>query len=473
MIYTCTPMTSGSPISFTVAFRWVLLAYFLIRLVGISNPPLETGHSWRQSFTLMVSRNLSEESVNLLYPRTDAYGEGSDIIASEFPFFNFLIHMTNQAFGYAHWYGRLINLLVSSLGIYCFFLIVKSLWGDKVAFGSGVILISSIWFAFSRKVMPDTFSVSLAIMAIYLLLMYRDKKTAGSWLGFVILGGLAGLCKIPALIVLAPAGLVLFDSSLSARTKLNLLAAFILALAPVLFWYFYWEPQLFQISGNKLFTTYTLGQGWEWQKELWPQTLEKFYFSAFHSFLAFAAFLAGLVLLFRFSSKLIAAIAGSSALILVVFMLKTGNIFPTHNYYIIPFVPIMALVAGFGLSKIKRQWMFHAALLLIAIEGIANQQHDFFIKPGEEFYLELEDVADRFSEPGDKIIIWGGQNPKALYFAHREGWSLEPEEYQEDYLANLRQKNAVLLFEPVQTKVERNYPLLYQHEDYRVYRLNP
>jgi len=38
---------------FTDIRFWIFL-FFLIRLVGITNAPLETGHNWRQSFTNMI-----------------------------------------------------------------------------------------------------------------------------------------------------------------------------------------------------------------------------------------------------------------------------------------------------------------------------------------------------------------------------------------------------------------------------------
>lgn len=72
-------------------FRFWILLFFLIRLIGITNPPLEIGHNWRQSLTNMIARNFLEVDANILYPRIDMAGENTGIIGSEFPFFNYLI----------------------------------------------------------------------------------------------------------------------------------------------------------------------------------------------------------------------------------------------------------------------------------------------------------------------------------------------------------------------------------------------
>lgn len=60
---------------------WIALV-FLVRLIGITDAPIETSHGWRQAFTNMVARNLAEGSFDLLHPRTD--------VAGEFPLFNAL-----------------------------------------------------------------------------------------------------------------------------------------------------------------------------------------------------------------------------------------------------------------------------------------------------------------------------------------------------------------------------------------------
>ena len=68
-------------------------------------------------------------------------------------------------------------------------------------------------------------------------------------------------------------------------------------------------------------------------------------------------------------------------------MLKASNFFYYHNYYIIPFVPVMAVVAGFAIAEIAGKRIALAIFLLSAgvAEAVLNQQHGFFL-PKEEMY---------------------------------------------------------------------------------------
>ena len=67
--------------------------FFILRMYGITNAPLEVGHNWRQSLTNMIARNFIQIDNNILYPRIDVDGNKSGIMATEFPLFNYLIYL--------------------------------------------------------------------------------------------------------------------------------------------------------------------------------------------------------------------------------------------------------------------------------------------------------------------------------------------------------------------------------------------
>ena len=100
--------------------RSIIVFFFLICLFGITNPPLERNHNWRQVTTNMYARNFLEIDNNILYARVDMAGDLTGITAKEFPFFNYLIYMAAEVFGWQHWYGRLISLVITCFGIYFF-----------------------------------------------------------------------------------------------------------------------------------------------------------------------------------------------------------------------------------------------------------------------------------------------------------------------------------------------------------------
>ncbi|MBN1597984.1 MAG: hypothetical protein JW894_06795 [Bacteroidales bacterium] len=75
--------------------KFWLLIFFIIRLFHITQPPIETQHSWCQTTVLMGARNFYEIEVNILYPRLDFAGEKSGITGMEFPILNYLIYLVS------------------------------------------------------------------------------------------------------------------------------------------------------------------------------------------------------------------------------------------------------------------------------------------------------------------------------------------------------------------------------------------
>ena len=191
---------------------WILL-FVLIRLVGVTNPPLENSHSWRQTTVTMVARNYYETDPNILYPRIDIGGDLTGITGMEFPVLNYLIYILSLVFGYGHWYGRLINLLVSSLGCWYFYLLLRRFFSERISFYSTLMLLVSIWFAYSRKIMPDTFSMSLVIIGMYygVNYLYENGNRVKNVLLYVVLTMAGVLSKLPSGYILVVFLLPLID----------------------------------------------------------------------------------------------------------------------------------------------------------------------------------------------------------------------------------------------------------------------
>lgn len=463
-------------INFKVLFGdirfWIVLS-FIIRLIGITDAPLEGGHNWRQSLTAMMGRNFLDTGPNLFYPTIDMDGINTGIIASEFPFFSYLIYVFSYLFGYAHWYGRLINLTISCIGIFHFYKLVEGTIDKKTAFNSTLVFLTSLWFAHSRKIMPDTFSVSLVIIGLYYGYAYLKEGLKWQLALFFSICTLGMLCKIPAFSLFSVVAIVIFIKSvpIGRRIALNIAAgigAFIVYL-----WYFQWVPYVVETYKFQLFFPKTFTEGIHEIAPLIPELLEKFYFSALCSFVAFTCFIIGFVMLFKIKGLMLHLAITIITIIFCVFIIKTGSVFPTHTYYVIPFVPIMALAAGYFISRIPNKFQY-VLLGIIAIESIANQQHDFFIKDNQLYKLTLEAKLDKTVPKNDLIVINGGESPQNIYFANRKGWTVEPESIANldyvDSLANVGAKYLVVDLNNYNFKLEQ-YPKLFEDKDYSIYQL--
>jgi len=342
--------------------------------------------------------------------------------------------------------------------------------------------------------MPDTFSVALVLIAFYHGFRYLKNGNRGRLALFFTLMTFGILSKLSALSLMSFLLIPLIIPHVKTARKIGIVIASTVSVGLVGLWYFYWVPHLTEAYGYMLYFPRSFAEGATEIVALWRLTLEKFYFSAFHSYLAFACFLVGLFFLFfnnfwtrnKSDKKLVGHFKNVRrekifylkigiavfALVFFLFMLKTGEVFPLHNYYIIPAVPLMALIAALALANLKPKFAL-IILTIITVEGIANQYHEFFIKENERYKLTLESIADKFTEPDDLIIINdGSRNPQQMYFSHRKGWTINQEDLNTTHIAQLQTLGASYLFINKHLSQEKfDYKSVYEDEHFIIYKL--
>ncbi|WP_343603817.1 glycosyltransferase family 39 protein [Fluviicola sp.] len=465
----------GLPIFKDIRF-WIIL-FFLIRMIGIMNPPLEVAHNWRQTTGTMVTRNFYEESANIFYPRVDFAGDKTGITGMEFPLLNYIDYWVSELFGYQHWYGRLINLIVSSLGIWFFFRILKRYFSRETAFNASIILLASIWFAYSRKIMPDTFATSLLLIGFFYACKYfEDEGKKWIYLTLYALFTLFGiLAKLPVGFLLILYVFFFFDKRIQVNLKIVFFIVSGIILAPVAWWYFSWVPYLVEkYQFWHFFMGKPIGTGARELIENWHDGLKHFYDAAL-KFIGFGAFLIGIFFAFRKGNKLLLRILVLCFAAFAVIALKAGFTFTHHSYYIIPFVPVMALTAGYGISQFSKKWIQILFLTAIVLEGTLNQLHDFRIKEHELAFVKLEGELDHFSKRTDLIAVNTGDNPTAIYFAHRKGWVASNDELLDPtFRESIRQKGCkyiVVLKRYLGGDLYLELPTVVNNENWVIYKL--
>ena len=193
-------------------------------------------------------------------------------------------------------------------------------------------------------------------------------------------------------------------------------------------------------------------------------------------YIGFAVFIFGLIISVFKKEWKIYFIFLLSLLSFLIIVFKAGLTFYHHNYYVIPFVPVMSLVAGYGLSKFKYKNLAVILLIAISIEGISNQQHDFFLKEKNLKLLNLELDLNSFSDKNDLILINSGNYPTPMYFSHRKGW-VESNEKIKDKEFIFQLKSRGLKFVVILKKVFgkdiklEGYKILKNNDDYCIYKI--
>jgi uncharacterized membrane protein YuzA (DUF378 family) len=451
---------------------WLLL-FFVLRMVGITNPPLEASHNWRQTSGLMVARGFLEVDNNILYPRKEDHKGTTGIIGIEFPVLNYSHYLVAKIFGNTHWYSRLINLIISTLGLWFFYLILKRILNEPVAFYATLITITSVWFAYSRKTMPDTFSVALVMMGVYCGIVYLNNKKFWSWLGFFLLTTLGMLAKIPAVIYLGLLLIPVIEYGLLKKESLMVLIGSVVGLTLVYGWYFIWNEHLAYNYGIWYNRGFKLSEGLLVMKSNILNLIELFAHSALQSFIFFGCFIGGLILAVIKKNGKIFLLTLPLFIGFVIYALKSGEIFIHHIYYLVPIAPVMAIFSAYLLSQIKRKTLVIILLSIGIVEGVANQQHDFFIKDSETYKLTLESIMDEHV-PKDSLIgvTSMDENHQLMYLAHRKGWMiLNDQVLKTEVLADHKARGCDFLV--IDKHIQPNKPLLeliFENEDFAVFK---
>ena len=210
-------------------------------------------------------------------------------------------------------------------------------------------------------------------------------------MGFYFLLGLLGtLSKIPSIFCLAIFAIPFVQTRVPLNRKIPFAALSSIILGAVGWWYYYWIPEVIATYGYEHYPMRGMLTGMKEILADLPETAERFYISAMKSYVGFGLYLVGVGLIFWKRQCVLLPVFLLVSSVFLLFMFKSGSSFYHHNYYIVPFVPVMAAVAAYSLTQIPKTWMRVVLLLAIVGEGIGNQQDGFRMKPKEAYKLELE-----------------------------------------------------------------------------------
>lgn len=470
-------MTTKAPITNIVKdIRFWIILFFIIRMYGITNPPLEVGHNWRQTDGLMIARNFYERDANIFHPAVDVAGEKTGIVGSEFPILNYIIYIVSLVLGFEHWHGRWVVLVFASVGTFFFYKIIRRYFDEGPAFNATILLLVSFWFSYSRKIIPDAFAASLCLIALYYVLRYLEEGRPLFLVPFFALALLGCLSKILTAAILTVLVIPMFNSAIPFSRKVLVALLSMVILLAVSIWYFYWVPHLNSTYGfnEHFFMGMSFKEGIQAILESPGIVLKRLYITPF-MYTGCAAFLTALFLVIKNREWIKLGLFLVPYLAFMIMLTKTGASIKGDTYYVLTAIPPMAFIMGCGLNHIKNKRIVAAILIVVGVESLAAQVYDFRLREPYKSLAALETIMDSVSQRDDLIVVTGGaHNPTAMYFAHRRGWSvsyplLEDSVFMSDLMSK-GCKYAVLpikLYEDIQLK----YTKVHESEFFRIYKL--
>jgi Dolichyl-phosphate-mannose-protein mannosyltransferase len=388
--------------------------------------------NWRESYVLMVGRDLCRGEGTLWLPRVDTVAEGLGITGMEFPLLN--LAAARLACGGPEQViaARALTLLFALLGIGG----VASLASQEFP-PEGAIL-GVVAFAFSplvlfygRTIQPDIPALSLALVSLALLELSLPPQRPTRWGLYCLSAGamaLGALVKLPVIVYGLPLAAMLWSRrGREAFADWRYWLYLPLSVVPSAVWYFH-ARALQQRYGHYDFS---LGTGLRELLRTW--TSASFYRSIFvqqlfdtYAFPIVSVIAVGsLALCWRQTELWVRALAVSA----VVFFFIAGNTAAWHFSYGLLGVPALAFAAAAGAQRLldrvpgqrSRAVLLGVVLLAVAAYGPWRARQWFAAAAVVPPIETMRKAVDSRLPQGDRVLVVSGGDPKVLWYLDRKG----------------------------------------------------
>jgi hypothetical protein len=426
----------------------VVLLGLALRLHGIHNPLLDHP-GWRQGDTASIARNFARLRLDVMYPQTNYNGPPPNYVELELQIVPFLAALLYKVFGVHEIFGRLLSLVFSlaTVPVVAFFArwLFRSTAAGLLAAFFYAVFPGSVYYG--RTFMPDCAMVFFLTAALYAASRYLtgQRLTARGTAGTTALLTLAYLAKPVAALAIVPL-LGMIGERLRARRRLEWLTITIVVVVPFVVLAAY----------DRRVDSYA---EWHWASGITRLHVLPPLFAALTGPGAFAAKFAQ----FRFALGLLRdtmfgepgfliAIASLIALpwiearskallwgwfaaaVLYVYVVVTVE---RVDYYMLPLLPLGALLAGGALARFGRsvasaslapaaRYALLALVPLLALAVLFSSR-----APVAAYYRFSRDtyrraVALDAALPRGTLVVIGHYGPEVQYYIDRFGWEEDP-----------------------------------------------
>jgi len=425
-----------------LALGAIVLLGCALRLYHIRDPILDHP-GWRQGDQAAIARNFAQLQNNIFYPQVDYDGPPPNYIELELQIVPYTAAQLYRIFGVHPAIGRML-VMAFSLGT----IVLLYLFGAELA-NRRAGLVAALLFAiapgavyYGRTFTPD--SVMVFFMTGTLLFWWRwcMRRAPADFALAACFGALAWLAKPPALLILVPIVAVLFAHAGWRALRDWSLYAFVAGTLVPFALYFQHVRSIAE---------------WHWFSGITQKHVLPALGTALSSPGAFVAALKSSFELMRmlastilgpvvFSLALVSAallppsesrrerdwLLGSWAAVLCLYAFVVVNV-ERVDYYLLPWLPLAALIAGLGVENVWRQvapqplsrWACAgiAAIVFVAAYVDMLQVHPYYTW-SRRVYASAS-ALDKTLEPGS-IIVMGHYGPDVLYLINRKGWEEDP-----------------------------------------------
>ncbi|MDR3542566.1 MAG: glycosyltransferase family 39 protein [Desulfosporosinus sp.] len=438
----------------------ILLVALGVRLRGITNPLLDN-QAWRQADTASMSSHMLghlTDIPNVFLPQLNYDGITPQRVELEFPFFSYLLAWTWTLFGWADIWGRLWSVVLSLATVGGIYDLGRRMFTDRAGLlAAAIYALMPLSIYYGRVVMPEPMAQAWSIWALAMIWRWRTQEGRGSWKVGLLMAG-AILAKLPQL-MLFPVAIMLGFWPVDPKRVGQLIRYSMIVIIPPMVYYLWVH---FQVSSSSQFVSGILTEQVSKTGNLDWKLLSRNIHSGFtDSILLLSG--AGLCRLIFFRSPARWALLVWVSIAVLYIGVVCVRI--PLDYYLVPVLPLTALLSAYALDGIPCQPGIVLGLVLLVLN---NRGSYTYLTPkyqwNPEYLSQARWIKDHTS--ASSVLVLSDPPPMTFYYAHRVGFRLTQvgdeenptqilQQFPGDYFVQLPQNGYKELF---WKNVRKSYP---------------
>ena len=486
----------------------LMLVFVVLRLWLLPGPGLDRT-AWKEIDYITISQNYAEGGLNFFYPEVSWPAEEPRITPVEFPLVPYAAALVYSIFGFGLLTARFLTLLAFAVVTIYVFRLTKRELGPLVALVAAAASIPmALYHPFGRFLHTEPWLVAVSVAGLFHFAAWvESRRRRDLWLTVVALS-LAFAFKLTALYLGLPLLWILWRAH-GTRWREYISAIGVLAatlILPIAWYAWAYHLEVTELRHFSIFTGHDKMQTLTMitQSKWWTTMLGRVGVEILGGVIGVILLLAGLVTAIR--HKIAGLFFGYVLAVGLFFIIVAeGNLDAPYRQITIipaiaPFVGLGAVACGGLVIRMTRVTRANAVILgigLLMIAGILVQSHvresPLMLDANQPWQESKWNFAQRMRDltPSDSLIVTAGEytvhkggndlSPVLFYYSHRQGWILEPDDFDIANVLELVPRGATHLavlprafedgVEPMLADISNRYALVYEDGEYLLFDL--
>lgn len=443
-------------ISAIVLFVLMHIRIFPLNLIGF--------HVWRQTQTQTVIDNFYEEDPNILHPRVNARGDGSGIYRTDFPLMQWIIAGIYHVTGPSILVTRMLMCVFTIIGMLLLYgFLQRRFQSEGIALAAAIMyLFTPMLYYYGMVPLVDVFALMLTMAGIWFWYRFYEKQGLTDFMGAVLMFIIAAMIKTPFILYLGGLGAFVcirfYNKKFNLKSTLTYCIIALVISTPGLIWIYTVLQDMSDINNPVVGGVFsaealTIGKYLNYLQfyvvSLLPGVLT--------GYISFIVFVIGLLFVAKRVRRFSAF--GTSMMIVCILLIcyvlyEAPAMHTAHDYYFMPFLPVIFLIVAFGVRQLLQMQWHYAKHMLVVVVMLApliafTRMHARWNekKPGfnQDIYVHHPEIQKLIPEKA--LIVCGNDESKYIwpYYLDAKGWTFKNNTLTDSLLNNYQTRGARML----------------------------